>query len=129
MSDFLTRNKPDWQELEALVARARKKIGRMTPAELARLDVLYRRTTVHLAQVATRTQDVQLIEYLNHLTAAAHSVIYLPPAKSMAAVLRRRRALCCRGLRPVGRAHVALSRRFGGIAAGRRRGGVLRRLE
>jgi uncharacterized membrane protein SpoIIM required for sporulation len=82
MSDFLTRNKPDWQELEGLVARARRQIGRMTPAELARLDVLYRRTTVHLAQVTTRTQDKAVIEYLNHLTAAAHSVIYLPPAKS-----------------------------------------------
>jgi len=87
MSDFLARNKPDWQELEALVARARRRIGRMTPAELARLDVLYRRTTVHLAQVGTRTRDVALIEYLNHLTAAAHSVIYLPPANTLASLL------------------------------------------
>ncbi len=87
MSDFLTRNKPEWQELEALVAQARKRIGRMTPAELARLDMLYRRTTVHLAQVATRTRDMPLIEYLNNLTAAAHSVIYLPPAKSTLAML------------------------------------------
>jgi uncharacterized membrane protein SpoIIM required for sporulation len=82
MSEFLTRNKPDWEELEALVARARKRIRRMTPAELARLDVLYRRTTVHLAQVSTRTQSANLVKYLNDLTAAAHSVIYLPPKKS-----------------------------------------------
>ena len=54
----------------------------MTPAELARLDVLYRRTTVNLAQVATRTRDAGLIKYLNDLTAAGHSVIYLPPRKS-----------------------------------------------
>lgn len=59
----------------------------MTPAELARLDVLYRRTTVHLAQVITRTRDAPLIEYLNNLTAAAHSVIYLPPTRSMASLL------------------------------------------
>jgi uncharacterized membrane protein SpoIIM required for sporulation len=82
MSEFLTRNKPDWEELEALVARARKRIRRMTPEELARLDVLYRRTTVHLAQVATRTQSANLVKYLNDLTAAAHSVIYLPPRKA-----------------------------------------------
>ena len=54
----------------------------MSPEELSRLDVLYRRTTVHLAQVATRTTDTRLIGYLNDLTAAAHSLIYLPPRKS-----------------------------------------------
>src|SRR5689334_15081433 len=82
MSEFLTRNKPEWEELEALVTKARKRIRRMTPAELARLDVLYRRTTVHLAQVSTRTQSANLAKYLNDLTAAAHSVIYLPPRQS-----------------------------------------------
>ena len=55
----------------------------MSPEELARLDVLYRQTTVHLAQVATRTRDVRLAKYLNDLTAAAHSIIYLPPRKSI----------------------------------------------
>ena len=54
----------------------------MSPEELSRLDVLYRRTTVHLSQVATRTTDTRLIAYLNDLTAAAHSLIYLPPRKS-----------------------------------------------
>jgi len=85
MSDFLSRNKPDWAELERLVARARRRPGSMPPEELARLDVLYRRTTVHLAQVATRTQDAGLLQYLNDLTAAAHSVIYLPPRGRMLA--------------------------------------------
>jgi len=79
MSDFLSRNKPEWEELARLVARARKRTKSMSPEDLARLDVLYRRTTVHLAQVATRTDDASLLAYLNDLTAAAHSVIYLPP--------------------------------------------------
>ena len=78
MSDFLSRNKADWQELEGLVARGRKTIDKMTPAELARLDVLYRRVTIHLAQVATRSRDARLVRYLNDLAAAAHSLIYLP---------------------------------------------------
>jgi uncharacterized membrane protein SpoIIM required for sporulation len=81
MSDFVTHNKPAWKELEQLVARARKRIRRMEPDELARLDALYRRATIHLAQVLTRTQDVRLAKYLNDLTAAAHSIIYLPPRK------------------------------------------------
>ncbi|MCY3021945.1 MAG: stage II sporulation protein M [Planctomycetota bacterium] len=79
MSDYIARNRPDWEELEKLVARARRSIRDLSPEELARLDVLYRRTTVHLAQVATRTRDASLARYLNDLTAAAHSVIYLPP--------------------------------------------------
>src|SRR5689334_7603372 len=82
MSDFIRRNKPVWTELEQLVARARKHVGKMQPADLARLDALYRRTTIHLAQVTTRTQDARLAKYLNDLTAAAHSIIYLPPRKS-----------------------------------------------
>jgi len=83
MSDFVSRHKPEWEELEQLVTRARKRISRMTPAELSRLDVLYRRTTVHLAQVSTRTRDEGLTKYLNDLTAAAHSIIYLPPRRSV----------------------------------------------
>src|SRR5262245_57121257 len=82
MSDFIKRNKPVWEELEQLVARARKSIRRLTPEELARLDSAYRRTTIHLAQVTTRTKDVRLTTYLNNLTAAAHSVIYLPARRS-----------------------------------------------
>lgn len=78
MSDFLNRNKSDWQELEQLLARCRKSISRMTSGELARLDVLYRRVTIHLAQVATRSRDVRLLRYLNGLAASAHSIIYLP---------------------------------------------------
>ncbi len=83
MGNFVARNKPDWDELERLVAKAKKKLRRMTPEELSRLDVLYRRTTVHLAQVATRTTDMHLLAYLNALAAAAHSLIYLPPRKSV----------------------------------------------
>src|SRR5215813_7133111 len=82
MSDFIRRNKPAWTELENLVARARKRARTMSPRELARLDALYRRTTIHLAQVTTRTQDARLAKYLNDLTASAHSIIYLPPRKS-----------------------------------------------
>lgn len=83
MSGFVARNKPEWDELEALVGQARKSLRRMTPEELSRLDLLYRRTTQHLSQVLTRTNDAQLIHYLNDLTAAAHSLIYLPPRASV----------------------------------------------
>ncbi|MBN1851864.1 MAG: stage II sporulation protein M [Pirellulales bacterium] len=82
MTNFLSRNKPDWQELELLIKRANRSTRKLSPEELARLDVLYRRTTIHLAQLSTRTTDRQLVKYVNDLTAAAHSLIYLPPKES-----------------------------------------------
>lgn len=79
MSNFISRNKPEWDELEALLKRARKFFKRLSPDELSRLDVLYRRATVHLSQVRSRTTDKNLVNYLNGLTSSAHSLIYLPP--------------------------------------------------
>ncbi len=83
MSSFVARNKPAWEELEGLINRARRSMRKMTPEQLSRLDVLYRRTTIHLAQVSTRTSDRRLTNYLNDLTAAAHGLIYLPPRQSL----------------------------------------------
>ncbi|MHC4877473.1 MAG: stage II sporulation protein M [Planctomycetota bacterium] len=82
MGDFISRNKQEWDELEELVQRGRKSIKRLPPEALARIDVLYRRATVHLSQVQSRTTDQRLASYLNSLTAAAHSLIYLPPKQS-----------------------------------------------
>ncbi len=83
MSSFIARNKPDWDELEFLVRKARRSLRNLSPEELQRLDVLYRRATIHLARAASRTTDQQLVGYLNGLTAAAHSLIYLPPRRSI----------------------------------------------
>jgi uncharacterized membrane protein SpoIIM required for sporulation len=83
MSTFASRNKQDWDKLESLIRRERKWTGSLTSFERERLDALYRRTTVHLARVLTRSNDQPLIDYLNYLTAAAHSIIYLPPRQSM----------------------------------------------
>ncbi len=82
MGDFISRNKQEWDELEELVQRGRKSVKRLPPEALARIDVLYRRATVHLSQVQSRTTDQRLASYLNSLTAAAHSLIYLPPKQS-----------------------------------------------
>jgi len=82
MDDYVSRHMEEWQELELLVEWARRSVKGMTPEQLSRMDVLYRRATVQLAQVATRTRDAGLVRYLNNLTAAAHSIIYLPVKKS-----------------------------------------------
>lgn len=89
MIDYISRHRREWQELERLVARARHSARRLAPDELGRLDVLYRRTTAQLAQVGTRTRDAGLVRYLNDLTAAAHSIIYLPPRRISARSIAR----------------------------------------
>src|SRR5688572_25603241 len=82
MSDFVSRYKKDWNELEELVRRARSWWKPLSATQRERLDELYRRTTIQLARVSTRSSDPSLINYLNNLTAAAHSIIYLPPGES-----------------------------------------------
>jgi uncharacterized membrane protein SpoIIM required for sporulation len=82
MSHFVSRYKQDWEELEALIRRARRWWQPLSAAERERLDELYRRTTIQLARATTGTSDLNLVNYLNNLTAAAHSVIYLPPRQS-----------------------------------------------
>jgi len=83
MSTFVARYKQDWEELEGLVRRARSWTSPLTSVERERLDELYRRTTVHLARVSSRAHDPALLEYLNRLTASAHSVVYLPAQDSV----------------------------------------------
>lgn len=83
MSKFISSHQQEWKELSGLIERGRKSIRRLSPTDRERLDELYRRTTVHLARVTTQTRDQHLISYLNKLTAAAHSLIYLPPRNSI----------------------------------------------
>lgn len=87
MSSFAARYKKDWDELERLIARARRSVRSLSPEERERLDILYRRTTTHLARASTVTRDRHLIAYLNGLTAAAHNLIYLPPRHRLLAGL------------------------------------------
>ncbi len=83
MRSFVGRHKKDWDELERLIRVGRRSIARLSPEERQRLDTLYRQTTVQLARAATQTRDQQLLAYLNGLTAAAHSLIYLPPRQNI----------------------------------------------
>ena len=88
MSGFVKRNRSGWEELEKLVQQARRRPRSLTPESLNRLDVLYRRATIQLSQVATRTTDRRLVSYLNDLVASAHGLIYLPPKQSILSGLR-----------------------------------------
>jgi uncharacterized membrane protein SpoIIM required for sporulation len=80
---YFERVKPVWDELAELLSKARRAGPRgLTAEELARLDRLYRLTTIHLAQARLRTTNRHLIERLDRLVAEAHSFIYVSPKKN-----------------------------------------------
>lgn len=77
LRQVLADREESWRRLEALIERAETRgAASLTDAELRELSALYRRTTVHLAQLRTRTQDKRLIKYVNGLVARGHALIY-----------------------------------------------------
>lgn len=79
---FVQRRSPDWQELDALLARAsRRGIRSLDPAQVDRLGSLYRALGTDLAYAQGR-YDAQLVEYLNRNIARAHAYVYAPTAQS-----------------------------------------------
>jgi uncharacterized membrane protein SpoIIM required for sporulation len=88
MSGFVARHKQEWDELASLVERAHRREGSLDAADRVRLDDLYRRTTVHLAQASTEGAR-SLVEHLNAVTASAHDLIYLSPNEGFISRLGR----------------------------------------
>jgi len=74
---YLQDREQSWRRLETLLSRAeRSGVRSLSDAELQELSALYRRATVHLSQLRTRTQDRRLIAYVNGLVARGHALIY-----------------------------------------------------
>ncbi len=82
---FVTRRRPDWEALQALLARQRA--GTLRLEELRTLDVLYRRTASDLAQAQTFYVGTDVHRFLNQLCAQAYAAIYQPPRERWAATL------------------------------------------
>ncbi len=71
------------EELTELLEKGQKqRLGGMTAEELARLDELYRWSTVYLAQLRGRTVNRSRLERVNAIVTRAHSFIYVSPKKS-----------------------------------------------
>ena len=67
---FVARHTPEWQRLEALVARRR-----LTGDEADELVALYQRVATHLSLVRTRSPDPALVGRLSTLVARARSAV------------------------------------------------------
>ncbi len=73
---FVRRRNPTWAELETLVNRAQTGLHRFDEATLTKLPPLYRDVCSDLAAAQAARYSAPLVDYLQELTAKAHSVVY-----------------------------------------------------
>jgi uncharacterized membrane protein SpoIIM required for sporulation len=73
---FIARNTPTWNRLAQLTSQARHGLGKLPPAEIDELVVLYQRVSAHLSHARTAYRDPSLTMRLSTLVTQASGVIY-----------------------------------------------------
>jgi len=74
---FAARRQRDWDQLDALVRTAQARgLKRLTPDAIAALSPLYRDVCADLSRAEAARYSAPLIDYLQGLTADAHTVLY-----------------------------------------------------
>jgi uncharacterized membrane protein SpoIIM required for sporulation len=74
---FVGRRQRDWDRLDALVRVVQARgLRKLDPNELAQLSPLYRDVCADLSRAEAARYSAPLIDYLQGLTAAAHTVVY-----------------------------------------------------
>jgi uncharacterized membrane protein SpoIIM required for sporulation len=80
---FVHRRQKDWNELESLVWRTGREGLKKLPADqIARVSPLYRDLCADLSWAQAARYTAPLVDYLGGLTAAAHTLLYGPFART-----------------------------------------------
>lgn len=79
---FIKQHRENWQELEELLARMKRRKAAGT--DLARFDRLYQKAAQNLSFSRTFFPDEEVTFYLNDLVAKAHNLLYKSQSSSMA---------------------------------------------
>jgi uncharacterized membrane protein SpoIIM required for sporulation len=82
---FVTEHGREWNRLQVLAGRPRRKL---TAAEVDELVVLYRRTATHLSVVRSRSGDPTLVAWLSRLVLQARAAVTPSSGFSIGAVSR-----------------------------------------
>ena len=85
---FSEHRAADWQELEALVAKAQDGLRKLGP-DVVLLSPLYRSVCADLAAAQAARYSAPLVAYLRSLTATAHTVVYGPHTSRARGSVRR----------------------------------------
>jgi len=75
-NEFYQSRRQDWEVLSKLVERAQLDASRLSPQEIERLASLYRAASSDLALAKRDFPRQQTTQYLNHLVARAHAILY-----------------------------------------------------
>lgn len=85
---FITRKKPDWERLEALLRKIQMSgVRRLDEAEALEVARLYRKATSDLAQAQTYVRDQEVLQYLNGLVGRSHGIVYRTPSFSFRGIV------------------------------------------
>jgi uncharacterized membrane protein SpoIIM required for sporulation len=87
---FTARRHGDWERLDALTRKAQARgLKKLTGEEVAQVSPLYLDVCADLSRAQAARYGAQLVDYLQGLTAATHTVLYGSHAKSRAIASRR----------------------------------------
>src|SRR5690242_5273802 len=79
---FVKKRESDWQRLTHLCDAADVSVSKLKPEEFHEFIRLYRRVSADLAAARTRSNNIQLINFLNDVVARAYGILYRSPRKS-----------------------------------------------
>lgn len=96
---FVEKREPDWIRLNQLCAKADASPTQLSAPELKEMFRLYRRTSSDLALVRTKSNNVQLANFLNDVVAASYSALYRNRKKNVFEALADSVALAARTVR------------------------------
>jgi len=85
---FISRKKPDWERLEALLRKVQTSgVRRLQEDEALEVARLYRKATSDLAQAQTYVRDAEVLQYLNGLVGRSHGIVYRTPSFSFRGIV------------------------------------------
>lgn len=80
---FVKKRETDWQRLTFLCDAAEVSPSKLKPDEFHEFIRIYRRVSADLATARTRSNNIQLINFLNDVVARAYGILYRSPRKSL----------------------------------------------
>ncbi len=80
---FVKKRESDWQRLTHLCDAAEVSPAKLKSEEFHEFIRLYRRVSADLATARTRSNNIQLINFLNDVVARAYGILYRSPRRSL----------------------------------------------
>src|SRR5438309_1505206 len=80
---FKAKRESDWQRLTHLCDAAEVSPSKLKGEEFHEFIRLYRRVSADLAAARTYSNNIQLISFLNDVTARAYGILYRSPRRSL----------------------------------------------